>query len=311
MCFWLPHIDGIPLRKLADENNLSPAQTYRKVLAEMDLLPDNTWLTAMYCNRFCGILIVDGKYVKVKGYKEKIPFIFCLDYLTHDPIVGILARSESEEAFLKLFCLLKTCHYPLQIVVADDRSSLIPALKYHYPKAHVQLCQNHYVENIRQQLHVRTSKYHTHFFNSLCLHVFKEYTSDQQLNDALRYLLTKRAENNPQRQMIVMDIHRRRKELFAYAKILHCPQNTNLIELYNSHLNGRLKTIKGFKSFHAAERWLNAYLIRRRTKPFTDCDAKFKHLNGKCSLQMTLKKQAEWPEIFGVKTPEKTPEMKR
>jgi len=288
---------------LGDERGLSPAQTYARVVAEMDCLPDNTWLTAKYCNRFCGILIVDGKYVKVKGYKEKIPFIYGLDYLTHDPVVGILAASESEEAFLKLFRLLKTCNYPLQIVVADDRSSLIPALKHYYPKANVQLCQNHYVENIRQQLHIRTSNYHSHFFRSLCLHVFRKHTNNKQLDDALHHLLTKRTENDQLRQMIVMDIHRRRKELFAYTKIPHCPANTNLIELYNSHLNGRLETIKGFKSFRAALRWLNAYLIRRRTKTLTDCDTKFKHLNGKCSLQLTLKKQANWPDIPGVKAP--------
>jgi transposase-like protein len=311
LSFWLPHIDGIPIRKLADERKLSPAQTYERIIAEMDSLPDNTWLTAKYCNRFCGILIMDGKYVKVRGYKEKIPFIYGIDYLTHDPLVGILAPSENEEAFLKFFRLLKTCNYPLQIAVADDRSSLIPALKHHYPRAHLQLCQNHYIENIRQTLHIRTDKKHHHFFNSLCLHVFKEHTGDRQLNDVLHHLLTKRADNNPLRQTIIMGIHRRRKELFAYTKISHCPPNTNLIELYNSHLQARLKSIKGFKSFRAADRWLNAYLIRRRTKNLTDCDTKFKHLNKKCSFQMTLKKQADWPDILGVKTPEKAPKTER
>lgn len=308
---WIAHIDGVPLRKLADENDLSPAQTYARVTTEMDDLPDNTWLTAKYCNRFCGILIVDGKYVKVKGYKEKIPFIYGIDYLTHDPMVGILATGESQEAFLKFFRLLKTCAYPLQIIVADDRSSLIPALKHYYPRARIQLCQNHYIENIRQLLHVRTDGAHLHFFHSLCQRVFQEHTDDKQLDDSLHHLLTKRAENNLLRQSIVMDIHRRRTELFAYTKVPHCPTNTNLIELYNSHLNGRLKTIKGFKSFHAAERWLNAYLVRRRTKPFTDCEVKFKKLNGKTSLEMTLKKQAEWPDIPGVKMPEKAPKTER
>lgn len=301
----------MPLRKLADENDLSPAQTYARVTTEMDCLPDNTWLTASYCNRFCGILIVDGKFVKVRGYKQKIPFIYCIDYLTHDPVVGILAPSENEQAFLKLFRLLKTCNYPLQIVICDDRSSLNTGLKHYYPKASIQLCQNHYVENIRQLLHIRTDGIHHHFFHSLCKHVFQEHTDDKQLNDALHHLLTKRAENDPLRQSIIMDIHRRRKELFAYTKVRHCPQNTNLIELYNSHLNGRLKTIKGFKSFHAATRWLNAFLIRRRTKPFTDCEMKFKKLNGKTSLEMTLKKQAEWPDILGVKMPEKAPKTER
>ena len=272
----------------------------------MNLLPDNTWLTANYCNRFSGMLVVDGKFVKVRGYQQKIPFIYGIDYLTHDPIVGVLSGSESEEAFLKLFRLLKTCNYPLQIVVADDRSSLNPALKRYYPKAHIKLCQNHYIENIRQQLHIRTDLRHQHFFHSLCQHVFQEYKDEKQLDNALHHVLTKRAGNDLLRQMIVMDIHRRRNELFAYAKIPHCPKNTNLIELFNSHLNGRLKTIKGFKSFQAAERWLNAYLIRRRTKPFTDCQGKFKKLNGKTSLETTLKKQVQWPDILGVKTPKKS-----
>ena len=37
-------------------------------------------------------------------------------------------------------------------------------------------------------------------------------------------------------------------------------------------------------------------MIRRRTKPFTDCDKKFKHLNKHCSLEFTIKKQAQWPD---------------
>lgn len=226
-------------------------------------------------------------------------------------MVGILATSESEEAFLKFFRLLKTCAYPLQIVVCDDRSSLYPALKRYYPKALVQLCQNHYVENIRQLLRIRTDQTHHHFFHSLCKRVFQEYADDKQLDDALHHLLTNRAENDPLRQSVIMDVHRRRKELFAYTNIRHCPPNTNLIELYNSHLQARLKSIKGFKSFHAAERWLNAHLIRRRTKPFTDCEVKFKKLNDKTSLEMTLKKQADWPDIRGVKTPKKAPKTER
>ena len=191
--------------------------------------------------------------------------------------------------------------------MADDRSSLIPALKHYYPKAHIQLCQNHYIENIRQLLHIRTDGTHHHFFHSLCQHVFKEYTDDKHLNDALHHLLTKRAENDPQRQSIVMDIHWRRKELFAYTKVPHCPANTNLIELYNSHLNGQLKTIKGFKSFQAATRWLNAYLIRRRTKTFTDCEMKFKKLNGKTSLEMTLKNRPNGLTYWVSKRPKKHP----
>ena len=270
----------------------------------MDSLPDNTWLTSQYCNRFSGILVVDGKHVKVKGYKKKIPFIYGIDYLTHDIPVGILVPAESEEAFRKFFRLVKTCNYPLQVVVCDDViSSLEKGLFYYYPKAKIQLCQNHYLENIRQKLYTRTQNNHQHFFNSLSKHVFKEYKNNYKLNQALHHVLTKRAKKDLVRQYITMDVYKRRKELFAYKQIKHCPKDTNLIELFNSHLQSRLKSIKGFQSFKSAERWLNTYTIRRRTKSFTDCRGKFKHLNGKCSLEMTIKKQADWPEILAVKAP--------
>ena len=90
----------------------------------------------------------------------------------------------------------------------------------------------------------------------------------------------------------------RKIELFNYLKIPGAPNNTNLIELYNSHLNGRLRTIKGFQSTKSASSWLNAYLIRRRTKTLTDCEGKFKYLNQHCSLEFTIKKQALWPDTL-------------
>jgi transposase-like protein len=293
----------VPLRKLADERDLSPAHTYARVIEELNALPDNTNLTKEYCSGYSGILIVDGKFVKVRGHAQKIPFIYGIDYLTHDIPVIQLSKAESSSAFDTFFEKLKSCNYPLKIVVADDRSSIDASLKRYFPEALIQRCQGHYLENIRQALHTRTDLTHRHFFDSLKKNVFEKYVNDERLDGALHHLLMDRTDHNLIRQAIVMDIHRRRKELFAYKNISDCPPNTNLIELYNSHLNGRLKTIKGFKSFHGAERWLNAYTIRRRTKSLTDCGPKFKHLNGTSSLEQVLKKQVHWPEIFGIQQP--------
>lgn len=173
-----------------------------------------------------------------------------------------------------------------------------------YPGISWQLCQNHYLENIRQTLHIRTDPTHQHFFHSLKKRVFDDYENNEQLNAALHYVLTNYGERLLVRQTIIMEISRRRKELFSYKTISNCPNNTNLIELFNSHFNARLKSIKGFKTKEHARLWLNGLLIRRRTKSFTDCSPKFKHLNGKSSLQVSIKKQAEWPEILGIKAPE-------
>ena len=89
-------------------------------------------------------------------------------------------------------------------------------------------------------------------------------------------------------QKVMLDIARRSPDLLGYLKLKNTPRTTNLIESFNSHLQGRLKTIKGFESFKNAQTWLNIYFLRRRLKKFTDCEKQFKKLNGTASLELTL-----------------------
>jgi mutator family transposase len=290
---------------LGDEYKLSGSEAYARVISQLNTLPDNTWLTREYSDptKFSGILVLDGKFVKVADQDQKIPFIYGIDYLTHDIPVGILAKSESHLAFTELFHLLKKCNYPLRVVVCDDRMTVKSALAKAYPHAKIQLCQNHFLENLRRILHVRTEDTYQRFFASLRDRVFLEAQTEAAITTALRYVMERYGEDKLCR-MIVTEINARRDILFQYLTIPDCPRDTNLVELYNSHLQARLKSIKSFQSVPAAKRWLNAYLIRRRTKTLTDCDFKFKHLNGYPSLFWTIKKQAEWPVILGLKAPE-------
>jgi hypothetical protein len=291
-------MDSTPFRKLGDQNSLTGAQVYNRTVAELNRLPDNWQLTQDLCDssRFCGIVIIDGKYVAVKGFERKIPCIWALDYLSHDPVHGDLFLVEDEMAFSQFFQKLYDLGYGLQIVVADDRDGLKQALLKVFPYAKLQLCHNHYQENIRRQLNLRSNDKYEHFFNSLKLHVFTQGTDDQAINAGWKHVWKERTHGKRFLQNILKEIDRRRIDLFNYLTVKDCPNTTNLIESYNSHLQGRLETIKGFQSFNSARRWLNGYFIRRRTKQFTDCKGKFKHLNKHCSLEFTIKKQAAWPE---------------
>jgi transposase-like protein len=294
----MEHIDGVPFRKLGNEQGLSGKQTYLRVARELQQLPNNTKLTQELCDmrRYSGILILDGKYIKVKGYRKAIPLLWGLDYLTHDPVIGKLVPAEDTIAFRNIFFALKDMGYPLRAVVVDDRAGITEALKEAFPRAKVQLCHVHYLENIRKILKVRTDMYHQHFFNSLRLHVFLESKTIDEVLRWLKHLKDNRCEGNELRLAIVADVYTRIDPLFAYFDVPGCPNNTNLIELYNSHLNARVKSIKGFSGYQNASTWLNAYLIRRRTKPLTDCEETFKYLNGHASLELSIKKQAQWPE---------------
>lgn len=241
---------------------------------------------------------MDGKYVKVKGFEQKIPMIYGIDYLTHDIPFGSLFTAENEQSFSLFFEQLRDTGYPLRMVVADDVGGLKSALSKLFPLRPLQLCHTHYLENLRRLLKVRTEERYQHFFNSLVLHVFKKPRTDQEAMKGLQYVWQRHAKERRLLSNIVLDLRDRRDYLFYYLKRPECPRTTNLIESYNSHLQGRLKTIKGFQSFQSARTWLNAYLIRRRTKSLTDCSGKFRHLNKHASLEFTTKKQARWPEIL-------------
>ena len=238
---------------------------------------------------------MDGKYVAVKGYKDKIPFIYAIDYLTHDIPLGGLFAAEDEMAFASFFARLKELGLDLRAVVVDDRSGLKSALLRVFPHAQLQLCHTHYLENIRGLLRIRTENQYRDFFYSL-RQIFRKARSEEQITLELKFL--REQAKNRLLLNILQEVERRKEELFAFRQIPDCPNSTNMIEAYNSHLNGRLKTIKGFQSFESASRWLNAYAIRRRTKPLTDCKGKFKPLNKHSSLELTIKKQARWPEIL-------------
>jgi transposase-like protein len=278
----------------------------RKIKEEMDALPENTWLSREYGQRWGGRLCIDGKYIAVKGYEKKVVFLYCIDYLTHDIPVGILAPSENEHAFNKLFSLLKASKYNLQIVICDDvLSSLKPAMLRFYPNAKIQLCLKHYLENVKGRLKIDYNKWQERFFYSLRGVFFtRKRVHHFQRQAYLRDLFRVYASRDDVIKLIMIEVSSRWDELFAFTREEnHCPNTNNLIEAFNSHLQGRLKSVKGFNSWRGAERWLNAWMIRRRTKPFTDCSFPFKHLNGKMSLEIVLKKDSKFPKILGVKHP--------
>ena len=248
---------------------------------------------------------MDGKYVAVKGYQQKIPFIYGIDYLSHDIPLGGLYAAEDEMAFVSFLAKLKDLEYYPRAVVADDRSGLKQALLKVFPKSRLQLCHTHYLENIRGLLHIRIEEQYRDFFYVL-RRIFRKARNEEQVLVELKFLREKI--KAPLLLNILQDVERRKEELFAFRRIPDCPNSTNMIEAYNSHLQGRLKTIKGFEGFESARMWLNAYLIRRRTKPLTDCRGKFKQLNGLASLQMTTRESKLWPtQIPGIKVPRKQP----
>lgn len=264
--------------------------------AYLKSLPHCADITRKYCSKYCGILEVDGKYVKVKGFERKIPAIYGVDYQTHDIPTYILSETESYQTFRSFFGSLRLLNYPLQAVICDENANIYEACRYVYPQAVIQLCQNHYKENIRRSLNLITNKQYLSFMNQVEeLFLFKRSPDD--FNRKAKIILNNHKQDNLCCSILV-DIARNQHLLLGWRGGHNIPITTNLIECFNSHLQGRLKTIKGFESFKHADLWLNGYFLRRRLKRFTGCEGKFRGLNGYNSLQKSKRSDVDLPTFF-------------
>lgn len=281
------HLRGVSFRSLAEEYAISPATAYRRCVTALEALPHCADVTRKYCAKFCGILVVDGKYIRVKGYERKIPVLYGIDYLTHDIPTYIFSQAENYQTCRSFFTSLRLLKYPLQAVVSDDNVNIYQAAASVYPQSVSQICHNHYKEGIRQNLSVRRDETYVPFMRSV-EELFKKRRSKEEFAHVAGKIYY-RYKDDPRCVSVLVDIQRRLPQLTAYMYQKHIPRTTNLIESYNSHLEGRLKTIKGFESFTHADRWLNAYFLKRRLQPFTDCTKQFKRLNGTCALEHSLR----------------------
>ena len=207
--------------------------------------------------------MVDGKYVKVKGYARKIPVIYGIDYVTHDIPTYQFTVAENYQSCLSFFASLKLLNYPLQAVVCDENINIFEAARYIYPSFVIQLCQNHYKQNYKQNIR-RTldlslnPQYLTFMGHIEDLFVFKRSSDD--FNRAAKNIFNQYKASSLCAQ-IMIDIDRNRHLLLGWRGGHNIPTTTNLIECFNSHLQGRLKTIKGFETFKHADRWLNGYFL--------------------------------------------------
>jgi len=238
--------------------------------------------------------------VAIKGYDRKIPVVYGIDYLTHDVPHYLLSVSENYQTCLSFFNSLRLLNYSLQAVVADDNVNIFQACLSVYPKAITQLCQNHYKQSLRLGLNIGQDSTYRPFMADV-EELFSHKRSLSEFN-----ILAGKVYGKYQKDGVccgvLADIHKRSSMLLGYTNLSGVPTTTNLIESFNSHLEGRLKTIKGFESFKHADAWLNAYFVRRRIKKFTDCEGKFRNLNGKCSLEVTLKPYCKLDNVLKLMT---------
>lgn len=290
------HLDGLSFRKLAVKYDISPMTAWRICEEELQKLPDNNEFTFQYCSRFSSTFVFDGKFFTVKGYKHNLVLLWGIDYFRHDIPVFILAPYENYQGWAKYFSYFRIISHHPQLLVCDDNPNLKMAARNCFPQVRIQTCFNHFKESIRRNLKVRSDQTYKPFMNRIEL-IFAQKLNDDVFNKQLFAIYHDYAAD-PVCLSTLTYIEKYKQELLAYRGVKASPVTSNLMESYNSHLESRLFSIKCFNSFSYAKLWMNAYILKRRFTKFTDCEGKFRSLNGKFGIDLTKKQEVVLPTLF-------------
>ena len=290
------HLDGLSFRKLGRKYGMSPMKAWRICEEELKKLPDNNQFTFRYCSQFSTTFVFDGKYFNVANQEYDWVLLWGVDYFRHDMPIMLVAPAESYHTWSKFFFYFRIIqHYP-QLLVCDDNTNLKMAARQHFPAVRIQTCFNHFKENIRRDLKVRSDDTYKPFMRRI-EDVLTEKLSDDAMNRTL-FALYRDFQKDPVALSVLTNIERYRAELTGYRGVSGSPVTTNIIEGLNSHLEARLQAIRSFQSVSYAKLWLNGYVLKRKYTVYTDCRGKFRSLNGKSGVQLTKKPGVDLPLLF-------------
>jgi len=263
---------------------------------ELKKLPNNNEFTFQYCNRFSQILVCDGKYFPVASEENNYVLLWGFDYFRHDIPVMVIAPSESYQSWGRFFSYLRIINSYPQLIVCDDNSNEKMAARQAFPGVRIQTCLNHFKENIRRDLKVRSDDTYKGFMKRI-EEIFSQKRTDIDRNNRL-FALYRDFKHDPVCVSTLTNIKRYESELLAYRGIPSSPVTSNIIEGMNSHIEARLHSLRSFQSVAHAKLWFNGYILKRRFTKYTDCRGKFKYMNGKTGVQMTKKERVDVPLYF-------------
>lgn len=173
------HLNRNSYRILEDEKGITKKTACTRVnQAAEELIHSNELTGLLKPQNYCGILLIDGKYVPVKetgeeknpGFvprsakrrgktKKGLVAVVCIDYLTHDIPIYDVCLSENSFDIRNIFLKLKELNYPLTILLCDETMGQIAEVaKEVFPEVIIQICCTHYSKNIERAFVANSAK---------------------------------------------------------------------------------------------------------------------------------------------------------
>lgn len=270
---------------------------------------DSLWITKRFQPIWSGILVFDGKHIKVFNkivrsfnpeYLEKLSklekkFLHAKVWLCGiDSGTGDLPHYElgDEETMIDLvtyFRTLKEMGYVIKVLVCDGNDDIVRAAKFIYGNDFlVQRCTRHYLEGLKRKAREecidddpRTEEIIKHIQSII------QARSIITANERWIELQSKRFRKQWHKDVITAfkeDIDTLTTHL--QHPNLAIPHTTNEIENLFKQLNLRLRSLGRFGHMEYAREYLKAWALWRRFTELTDCRGKRRYRNGKAPLEL-------------------------
>lgn len=274
------------------------------------MLPDSVALAQQFCPRWSGVLVFDGKVVRVydhiagslprtqwtddeRRWLHKMRWLCGVDHGTGDLPHYALADSENKIDLVLYFRTLKSIGYPLKAVVCDGNPLIPEAAQFVFGDTVViQRCTRHFIEDCKQLLPTEEGRETERaLLTGLILHI-QRVIEAETLEDAGNALSTLRTYastvRSPLRRILLAMFTKTQALLIAHLiyPALRLPHTTNDAENLFKQLMLRVKSMGRFYHQDYARHYLNAWALLRRFTPFTDCKRKRRYRNTKAPLAL-------------------------
>lgn len=296
-------IERTSIRILARRYQTGKRQIMEIVHRITTSIKDSIWIAKHFSLTWSGILVFDGKVVKVydslstklKGklseqelkWLNKQRWLCGIDFGTGDLPHYELAAEESKIDLVMYFKTLKEIGYPLRVLVCDGNPD-IPEAAIHVfgEKIIVQLCTRHFIQGLKRHAGNRAEEPRIATLITVIQRVI-EAVSEAQAVHFLTEL--KSLKKRPGLETELIEFFKKHSEQLG-AHILHpelkIPHTSNDMENLFKQLMLRLKSIGRFQHWQYAKDYLKTWALWRRCTPFTDCRKTRKSRNGKAPLEL-------------------------
>lgn len=270
-------------------------------------MASSEWMAKRFQPKWSGILVVDGKFVKVWDRSEgaMLPSDFfsegmrramhmkvwlCgIDSGTGDLPHYDLADEESKIDLVMYFAKLKEIGYVLNVLVCDGNEDIVSAARKVFgPGFLVQRCTRHFVEGQKRKAVEAGCKDHPLVLE--CISFVQRIIEASGIAEARHHLeeLKQRNFRHPVCRLLLEDFKRHATALTTHLfhPELHIPHTSNEIENLFKQLELRLSSFGRFGHWTYAKSYLSAWALLRRCTSFTDCRGKRRCRNGKSPLQL-------------------------